>query len=44
MTALEAVAHKIDDYSGEAANVVPPVGVIAVPLKLLAELRKALRA
>lgn len=43
MTALEAVARRIDDYAGAAGDVVPPVGVVAIPLRLLAELRKALR-
>lgn len=43
MTALETVAHKIDQYAGAAGDVVPPVGNVSIPLWMLAELRKALK-
>jgi hypothetical protein len=43
VTALEAIAREIDAYAGAAGDVVPPVGVIAVPLRMLAKLREALR-
>lgn len=41
---VEAVVRKLDTYAGPAAEVRPAVGSVAVPLRLLAELREALRA
>lgn len=43
MTALETIAREIDDYAGAAGDVVPAVGVVAVPLRLLSKLRAALK-
>lgn len=37
------IAREIDAYAGAAGDVVPAVGVVAVPLRLLAALREALR-
>ena len=42
--AVEAVVRKLDTYAGPAAEVRPAVGSVAVPLRLLAELRAALSA
>ena len=41
--AVLRIAREIDAYAGAAGDVVPAVGVVAVPLRLLAALREALR-
>jgi len=41
---LETVARKIDRYSGAAGDIRPAVGVVAVPIRLLVELRDALNS
>lgn len=43
MTVLEQVAREIDDYAGAAGDIHPPVGMVAVPVRLLAALRDALK-
>ena len=40
-SAVEAVVRELDSYAGPAADVRPAVGSVAVPLRLLAELRVA---
>lgn len=42
--AVEAIVRELDSYAGPAAEVRPAVGSVAVPLRLLAELRAALSA
>ncbi len=39
---LLSVVREIDVYAGAAADVTPAVGVVAVPLRHLASLRRAL--
>ena len=41
---VEAIVRALDSYAGPAADVRPAVGSLAVPLRLLAELRAALSA
>lgn len=43
MSNVETVAREIDAYAGAAADVRPAVGMVAVPLRLLADLRTALK-
>ena len=40
--AVMAVARDLDAYMGAAADVRPALGMVAVPLRLMAELRVAL--
>lgn len=42
MTALEAAAAAIDEYAGAAGDI-EPVGTCAIPIRLLVNLRRALR-
>ena len=42
MEAVIAVARELDAYMGVAADVRPALGMVAVPLRLMAELRVAL--
>lgn len=44
MTPLEAAAHAIDAYAGECAEPgVQPLGTVAVPVRMLQALRRALK-
>jgi hypothetical protein len=42
MNELERAARAIDAYAGEAVNVEPAVGSVAVPLRLIVQLHRAL--